>query len=215
MEILEEIVIAISELNDSGKVRELIEIALGSGISPTNIVEMGVRKGLDEVGKRYETGEYFLSELLFAGVIVNEALNVLRPSIASKGLKVKEKIVLGTVRGDLHDLGKNIFKMLADASGFNVIDLGVDVDPDVFVGELRESHARILGMSALLTTTISELSIVIDALKSAGMRDRVKVLLGGNAVTKEFGKSVGADAVALDAVEGVEICKRWVEESST
>jgi methanogenic corrinoid protein MtbC1 len=210
--ILDNIANSISELKNTDNITELINQAISEGILPVNIIEEGIRKGLESVGEKYEQGTYFLSELLFAAEIVSEALNVLKPYLRQESIKSKGKIVLGTVRGDLHDIGKNIFKMLALASGFEVTDLGVDVEPELFVEEVRKKSPEILAMSALLTTTIKEMDVVIDSLKKAGLRDKVKVLLGGNAVSKEFGHSIGADAVALNAIEGVEICKKWVEK---
>jgi methanogenic corrinoid protein MtbC1 len=119
-------------------------------------------------------------------------------------------IVIGTVRGDIHDIGKNIFKMLAEVAGFSVHDLGVDVDPQVFVQEIKAVNANILGLSALLTTTIPEMGNVVRALHTAGARDKVKIVLGGNAVTREFAVKIGADYAAVDAVDGMEVCRKWI-----
>lgn len=141
---------------------------------------------------------------------MNDVLQMLKSHLKNQKMERVEVIVLGTVRGDIHDIGKNIFKMLAQAAGFEVIDLGVDLEPEIFVEELKGTNAKILGLSALLTTTRLEMKTVIDRLNQAGIRNKVRVLIGGNAVTKEFAKEIRADAAALDAVEGVEICKRWV-----
>lgn len=211
-ELLKGIVEAISELRNGERVSKLIKEAVSRGVPVMKIVEDGIRKGLEVVGKRYEEGEYFLSELLYAGDIVTEAFKELKPYLKPGEARVKARIVLGTVRGDIHDIGKNIFKMIAEADGFEVIDLGVDVEPERFVEKVRETRAEIVGLSALLTTTIPEMKKVIEALAKSGLRDRVKVILGGNAVTEEFGREIGADAVALNAVEGLEICRRWVEK---
>jgi methanogenic corrinoid protein MtbC1 len=118
--------------------------------------------------------------------------------------------VLGTVRGDIHDIGKNIFKMLADSAGFEVQDLGVDVESSTFVDEIRKSRPQVLGLSALLTTTVAEMKNTVGATREAGVRSKLKILLGGNAVKKEFASEIGADAAALDAVEGLEICRKWI-----
>jgi len=209
--ILENIATSLSELEDSGKIKELVNEALSRGIPLVDIIEKGLRKGLDSVGKRYEACEYFLSELLFAARMMNDALEILKPRLKLEKIETKGVIVLGTVRGDIHDIGKNIFKMSAQAAGFEVNDLGVDVEPEIFVEKLKETNAKILGLSALLTTTKWEIKTVIDQLNRAGIRNKVKVLIGGNAVTKDFGREIGADEAALDAVDGVEICKRWVE----
>jgi len=207
---LDEIRKLIVELGDSNKVKKLVNEALARKIPLSKIIGDGLRRGLEEVGRKYEKGEYFLSELLYAASLMNDVLQMLKLHLKNQKMERGEVIVLGTVRGDIHDIGKNIFKMLAQAAGFEVIDLGVDLEPEIFVEKLEETNAKILGLSALLTTTRLEMKTVIDRLNQAGIRNKVKVLIGGNAVTKEFAKEIRADAAALDAVEGVEICKRWV-----
>jgi methylmalonyl-CoA mutase cobalamin-binding domain/chain len=208
--ILDEIAEAISNLEGVPQTKKLVEKALRQKHSIREIVEMGLKKGLDEVGSKYERGEYFLAELLYAGEIMNSLLDVLKPHMKHESVEKKATIVLGTVKGDMHDIGKNIFGMMARFSGFNVRDLGVDVDPKRFVEEVRGTSAEIVGMSTLLTSTLPEVKNVLEELKSVGLRSRVKVIIGGNAVTKKFAEEVGADAAALDAVEGLEICRRWV-----
>jgi methanogenic corrinoid protein MtbC1 len=211
-ELINNISKTISNLENSEKIKNLIKEAISQKIPIVEIIEEGLRKGLDIVGKKYENNEYFLSELLYAATLMNDALEILEPLLKTEKLKSKGIIVLGTVKGDIHDIGKNIFKMYAQATGFEVYDLGVDVDPEVFIKKIKETGAQILGLSALLTTTILEMKTVIEQLKKAGIRNKVKVLLGGNAVTKEFAKEIGADAAALNAIEGIEICKKWVGE---
>lgn len=208
--LLDSIAATLSGLEDSGTIKKLVNEALSQRIPVMEIVEKGLRKGLDSVGRKYEAGEYFLSELLFAVTLMNEALEVLEPLLKHEKIEKKGAIVLGTVRGDIHDIGKNIFKMFVQASGFEVQDLGVDVEPETFVEKLKETNAEILGLSTLLTTTRWEMKTIIDELNRAGIRNKVKVLIGGNAVTKDFASEIAADEAALDAVEGVEICKRWV-----
>jgi 5-methyltetrahydrofolate--homocysteine methyltransferase len=208
--LLDEICREIVEMGDANKIKRLVDEALTKGIPLSKIIDNGLRRGLEKVGKKYENGEYFLSELLYAASLMNEILPILKSHLKNQKKEREEVIVLGTVRGDIHDVGKNIFKMLAQASGFEIIDLGVDVEPRLFVKKLKETNAKILGLSALLTTTRLEMKTIIDQLNQAGIRNKIKVLIGGNAVTKEFAKEIGADAAALDAVEGVEICKRWV-----
>jgi methanogenic corrinoid protein MtbC1 len=210
--LLDRLAKAIGEMEESGRVRELVEEALSKGISPLDIVEGGLRRGMDIVGQRYEAGEYFLSELLYAGVLVSEALEILKPLLEASRSARKGVVVIGTVRGDIHDIGKNVFSMLCQVAGFEVHDLGVDVAPEAFIKKLGETGASVLGLSTLLTNTRPEMKAVVDMLTQSGMRGRVKVLLGGNAVTRDFAGEIGADAAALDAVEGVELCKRWVEK---
>jgi methanogenic corrinoid protein MtbC1 len=211
-ELFEKISLTLSSLEGSEKLKDLIHEALAHKIQITDIIEKGLRKGLEEVGKRYEAGEYFLSELLFSASMMNDAMDVLTPYFKGVEFKRKGTIVLGTVKGDIHDIGKNIFKMFAQASGFEVHDLGVDVDTQKFIEKLKDTKAEILALSALLTTTRNEMKVIIDALVQNGIRDKVKVLLGGNAVDNKFAEEIGADAAAGDAVEGVEICKEWAGE---
>lgn len=210
--LFERIRTTLCNLEGSEKLKKLIQEALARKIAITDIIEKGLKKGLEEVGKRYEAGEYFLSELLFSASMVNDVMDVLNPYLKEIEFKRKGTIVLGTVKGDIHDIGKNIFKMFAQASGFEVHDLGVDVDEQKFVEKLKQTKAEILALSALLTTTRNEMKVVIDALVKNGIRGSVKVLIGGNAVDEKFAKEIGADAAARDAVEGVEICKRWIGE---
>ena len=211
-ELLDNISIAISNLENSEKIKNLIKEAISRKIPIIKIIEEGLRKGLDSVGKKYENSEYFLSELLFAATLMNDALEILEPLLKTEKIKSRGTIVLGTVKGDIHDIGKNIFKMYAQASGFEVYDLGVDVEPEKFIEKIKETNAQILGLSALLTTTMLEMKTIIEKLKQARIRNKVKVLLGGNAVTKEFAKEIGADYAALNAIEGIEVCKKWVRE---
>ena len=208
--LLDEIRRVIVELGDSNKIKKLVNEALTRKIPLSKIIDDGLRRGLEEVGRKYKNEEYFLSELLCAASLMNDVLQILKLHLKNQKIERGEVIVLGTVKGDIHDVGKNIFKMLAQAAGFEVIDLGVDVESEIFVEKLKETNAEIVGLSALLTTTRLEMKTVIDKLNQAGIKNKVKVIIGGNAVTKEFAKEIGADAAALDAVEGVEICKRWV-----
>ena len=209
-QILDEIARAISELSQPEKLNELLSEAISKGLSATEMMENGVRKGLENVGEKFERGEYFLAELLFAAELAQGCFEALKSRLKHKEARKRGAIVLGTVRGDVHDIGKNIFKMLAEVEGFEVHDLGVDVKPEAFIEKVKETSAKILGLSALLTTTMEEMKTVVEELARAGLRNKVKVLLGGNPVTKEFAREIGADDAAMNAVEGVEICKRWV-----
>jgi dimethylamine corrinoid protein len=211
-DILDNIASAIGKLDSSENAKALVTDALSQGMSPTAITEKGIRRGLEIVGEKYEANEYFLSELLYAGSLVSELFDLLKPSMKNHQLERKGIIVLGTVKGDIHDLGKNIFKMLADSSGFEVHDLGVDIEPTSFVNEVKQAHPQVLGLSALLTTALEEMRNTLDELRTAGVKIDLRVLLGGNAVKKEFSAEIGADAAALDAVEGLEICKGWTKK---
>jgi len=209
---LDDIAAAISRLDSTDNTKAILRAALSQGLPATDIAERGIRRGLEIVGQKYEGGEYFLSELLYAGSLVTDLFEMLKPLMKNQPFQLKGMIVLGTVRGDIHDIGKNIFKMLADSTGFDVHDLGVDVEPTAFVDEIKKSRSQILGLSALLTTALAEMKNTMDTLGASGVRGGLRVLLGGNAVEKEFGSEIGADAAALDAVEGLEICKTWTRK---
>lgn len=167
-------------------------------------------KGMQIVGERYESGEYFVSELIFAGDMLTQAIDILMPVIDSSSSKKICKIVLGTVRGDLHDIGKNIFRSMADAAGFEIYDLGIDQPVDNFVKKIKEVKPKIVGLSGVLTIAIEAMKETIEALQAAGLRNEVKIIIGGNPITKEACTYVGADAYTNNAVEGVRICKGWV-----
>jgi methanogenic corrinoid protein MtbC1 len=209
--ILDEISSSIGNLRRPQEVCGLVNVALSQNIPVADIVDKGLRSGLQQVGAKYEAGEYFLAELLFAASIVDETMQIVRPKLHGQAIQKKGTILLGTVRGDIHDIGKNIFRMMADAAGFAVHDLGVDVDPELFVEQSKRIKPNIVGLSCLLTTGLSEIAVVVDQFEKSNMRNKVRVLIGGNAVTKEFGQEIGADAVALNAVEGVEFCRGAID----
>ena len=210
-DVLDEISRTLANLGGSEEICALIDKALSQNTSMSDVVEKGLRAGLQQVGVKYEAGEYFLAELLFAASILDEVMQFIRPKLDAHAVQKKGTILLGTVRGDMHDIGKNVFKMMAVAAGFEVNDLNVDVDPDLFVQESERIQPDILGLSCLLTTALSEIKVVIDMLSESKIRDQPKVLIGGNAVTKEFARDVGADAAALNAVEGVDFCRGAVK----
>ena len=193
------------------EVKELVRNALKRGASPNEIIEKALRPAMEEAGRRFEVGEFFLAELVVAGDLFKEVMDeILIPEIRRAGAETKRlgTVVIGTVRGDLHDIGKSIVATMLSAAGFEVIDLGVDVSPEKFVEAVREYDADIVAMSALLTTTMLEMKNVIEALEQAGLRGKVKVIVGGAAVTEEFAKGIGADGYGEDAVKAVEVCKK-------
>lgn len=169
-----------------------------------------ISKALDIVGKKYENNEYFLSELIMAGEIVKEILKIIEPFYKKDEEKNIATVVLATVKGDLHDIGKNIVAMLLNSSNFKVIDLGVDVSSKDIVKAVKDNNAKILGLSALLTTTIPEFKNVIQELKKERIRDKVKVIIGGAAVNDKVAKDSEVDAWARNAIDGLRICKQWV-----
>jgi len=168
-----------------------------------------VTNALQTVGKRFQDGDWFLTELVYASEISKEIMNILSPLMETRALESAGTIVVGTVAGDLHDLGKNIFINYARSAGFRVIDLGVDVSVQKFITAVKEYKPFALGMSCLLTSTDKEIQKVIQQLNEQNIRDRVKVIIGGAALTEEFSRSVGADAFAPDAVTGTDIVKKW------
>lgn len=197
----------ISEIGDVEEVKKAVTEALESGIEPLEIVN-ALSEALEEVGKKYENKEYFLSDLIMAGVLATEATKILEPYLTKTGRKSLGKVVIGTVKGDIHDIGKNIVIMMLYATGFEVVDLGVDVPAERFAEAVKKEKADILGISALLTSTIKEIRNVIQALEQEGVREQVKVIVGGRPVSREFAEEVGADGYGSDAVEAVKVVKK-------
>lgn len=169
------------------------------------------QEGMNIVGDRFESGEYFVGDLIFAGQLLTESIEILKPVIGSTSSKKVGSIVLGTVQGDLHDIGKNIFRSMAEAAGFEVHDLGIDQPVSNFVEKVKEVKPNIVGMSGVLTLAIESMKNTLNGLKAAGLRDGVKIIIGGNPVTKEACEYVGADAFTTNAAEGVKICQGWVK----
>ena len=192
-------------------VKQACNEALQQGIPAYEIMMEGMAKGMEVVGEKYECGDFFLSDLIMAGETMKEGMKILEPHLQARGSTSRGKIVIGTVEGDLHDIGKNIAATLLKASGFDVIDLGADVSPSKFLQQLQDSKAEILGMSALLSTTMVKMADTIDAIVKAGIRDRVKIIIGGAPVNAAYATEIGADAAAKDAVDGVAICKSWLK----
>jgi len=197
---------------DIDGVKRAAKEAIDAGVTPYEAIMDGMAKGMEVVGQKYEAGEYFLAELIMAGETMKEGLSVLQPYMKTGDMKHIGKVVIGTVEGDLHDIGKNVVITLLTASGFEVIDLGVDVPAEKFVEAVKQYKPDIVAMSALLTTTMVNMAKVIKALEQAGLRDKVKIIVGGAPLTEEYAKQIGADAYGRDAVEGVNICKKWVSK---
>mgnify|MGYP001113662384 CR=1 FL=1 len=191
---------------ETEKTEELVNKALKGGLKPATIIENGLTPGIREVGERFGRGEAFLPELIMAAAAMKSAMKILEPEILKSGTKVKScgRVLIGTVAGDLHDIGKNIVVAMLQAAQFEVIDLGVDVSCEAFIQKVAELKPNILGLSALLTTTKLAQREVVDALKKAGLRNRVRVMIGGAAVDQEWAREIGADAYAENAVEAVQ-----------
>ena len=200
---------AIVNLDIDG-IKRASEEALAGGIPAYRAVIEGMAKGMEVVGQRYDDGEYFLAELIMAGETMKEGMAVIEPHLEAGDMETAGRCVTGTVRGDLHDIGKNVFITLLKAANFGVIDLGVDVSTEQFVEAVTEHDTDIVAISALLTTTMVEMVNVVKGLEKAGLRNKVKVLIGGAPITPEYAEKIGADASAGDAVEGVRVCSGWM-----
>ena len=201
----------IGELNEDGVYSFLNDFMITAQKHDGIMAVSAAQEGMAKVGKLYEKGNYFLGDLIYAGDILTGAMEILKPLLEGEEAEKAGTIVLGTVQGDLHDIGKKIFSGVAEISGFEVYDLGIDVPASEFVRKATEVNADIIGLSGVLTMAISEMKYVVDALKEAGIRDKVKVILGGNCVSDEVCEAVGADAATRNAATGIEICKEWMK----
>ena len=198
------------ETGDRDKAIELTNEALSAGVGPQSIISDGLQAGMGVVGEKFSSGEYFLPDMLLAARAMTAALEILKPLLEGTSLASMGKVVIGTVEGDLHDIGKNVVATLLRGNGFEVIDLGTNVPDKKFVDEVREQQADILGLSALLTTTMPVMRRVIKALDNAGLRSGVKVIIGGAPVTQEFANHIEADGYARDGGRAVTVCRQMV-----
>ena len=192
------------------KAPAMVQKALDEGLPPVEILDNGLLVGMDEVSTRFDREEMFVPEVLLAAKAMHDGLEVLRPHLVETGAKPTGKIVLGTVKGDIHDIGKNLVGMMCEGAGFEVINLGFDVDPEKFVVAVKENQPDIVGMSAMLTTTMIAMGYTIKALEEAGLRDSVKVIIGGSPVDAEIVERIGADGYAYNSPTAVELAKRLV-----
>lgn len=190
--------------------QNLVEALLNQGKSADEVIEKGIVVALDIVGKQFSAGECYIPEMLVAARAAQNGLDILSPLLAKTRHKPKGKVVVGTVKGDLHEIGKNILVMMLKGAGFHVIDLGFDVAPEKFVKALKTENAQVLAISCLLTTTMISMEDTMDALREAGLYGKVKVMIGGPPTTDDFAKEIGADFRGKDAYEGVEQAKRFV-----
>ncbi|HOC58206.1 MAG TPA: corrinoid protein [Verrucomicrobiota bacterium] len=184
--------------------------ALAAGVDPLKLVNEHMVPAMDEVGRRFEANEYFVPELLISARAMKAALELIRPLLIARGDKPVGRVAIGTVKGDLHDIGKNLVASLLEGGGFEVIDLGVNVSPEKFIETVNTKQANIVAMSALLTTTMPSMKTTIDALKEAGVRSKVKVLIGGAPITQKYADEIGADGYSENAVGAVALAKRAV-----
>lgn len=188
--------------------KELTEAAIQAGITPGTIILEGLTAGMNVVGEKYEAKEYFIPDMLASAEATGIAMEILEPHLAKAGVSSKGKVVVATVKGDLHDIGKNIVSLLLKGAGYEVIDLGNDIPPERIVDVVREENPDFVGLSALLTTTMKMMGETINRLREAGLRDKVKVLVGGAAVSQDFADEIGADGYGTDGFHAV----RLVEE---
>jgi 5-methyltetrahydrofolate--homocysteine methyltransferase len=190
-------------------IAEILEQHLAAGESPVACLD-AMMAGLDETGKRFEQGDYFVPELMIAADTFKTGMELLAPHLAGEAREYKGSVVLGTVKGDVHDIGKNLVGFMLECNGFKVIDLGTDVSVERFLEAVRTNSADVLAMSALLTTTMLGMSGVVQALQDAGLRQKVKVIIGGAPVSQKFAEDIGADAYAANAPQGVDVVKGWL-----
>ncbi len=195
---------------DAAGAKTGVTAALNAGIAPETILKEGLIAAMGEVGRLFEENEYFVPEMLVAARAMQGGLVLLKPHLAAGGVAAMGKVIIGTVKGDLHDIGKNLVAMMLEGAGFEVIDLGTDVAPDKFVKAVLEHKPQVLGMSALLTTTMPSMGHTIKALQEAGVRDQVKVMIGGAPVTDAFARQIGADGCSTDASSAVRLAKSLI-----
>jgi 5-methyltetrahydrofolate--homocysteine methyltransferase len=206
-EILREIAENLASL-DADKLRKSIDAALENGVDPAEIVREGLGRGMEIVGQRYEKGDYFLSELIVAGATMKDALEVIQPHLRRGETRPLASVVVGTVEGDLHDIGKNLVKTMLESAGFQVHDLGVDVAPSTFVKACRELRPKIVGLSALLTVTAPKVQETVEALEASSLRGSLKILVGGRCLSEEMARQIRADAYGRDAWDAVQKAKQ-------
>jgi 5-methyltetrahydrofolate--homocysteine methyltransferase len=205
----EELVNAIAEMKEEEAI-QLVRDMLDKGVKPMAILD-AARQAMDIIGQRYEKGIYFLPELMMAGEIMGQIAEILKPKLAeSPEVKRLGRVLIGTVQGDIHDIGKNIVTFMLDANGFEVLDLGVDVPPQKFVEAVRDFQPQVVGLSGFLTLAFYSMKETIQALEAAGLRDKVKVMIGGGSVDEHVRAYTGADAYGRDAVAGVSLARKWV-----
>jgi len=186
-------------------VTELVEKALASGLSIQNIISKGLSGGMNIVGQKFEAGEYFIPDMLASAEAIGAAMDILQPRLATSAIKTKGTIIMATVKEDLHDIGKNIVSILLRGAGYTVKDLGNNIDTQVIVDAVREEKPQFLGLSALLTSTMARMADVIQMLEENGLRDQVKIIVGGAPVSEEFAKSIGADGYGADGFQAVAV----------
>jgi len=195
---------------DAGKLESLVQGALNEGMEAKEVLNGGLIKGMDIVGEKMQNGDMFIPEVLMSAKAMSASVEILKPLLSAEDAAAAGKVVMGTAKGDLHDIGKNLVLMMLESAGFEVINLGTDVAPEDFVAAVKEHDANIIGISALLTTTMGAMKDTIDALTEAGYRDKVKVIIGGAPVNQKYADEIGADGYAADAGSASKLAKSLV-----
>ena len=198
---------------DALRSKSLTEQALAAGTDPQAIVNQYMIPAMEEVGRRFESNECFVPELLIAARAMKSGLELVRPLLSARGAEPVGRVVIGTVRGDLHDIGKNLVAAMLEGGGFEVVDVGADVPPEKFIAAIKEHQVSIVALSALLTTTMLSMKTTIEAFKAAGVRDRVKVMIGGAPITQQFAEEIGADGYGENANSAVALARKFVGAS--
>lgn len=193
---------------NEAKVKEVTKAMVDQDVSPLEIINQGLIAGMTVVGARFKAGDMFVPEVLMSARAMHGGMDIVKPLIADADVPTKGKVVLGTVKGDLHDIGKNLVGMMMESAGYNVVNLGVDVSPEKFVDAVKEHKPNFVAMSALLTTTMLAMKDTIEVLKEEGLKDSVKVIIGGAPVSQEFSDEIGADGYAPDAASATELCDK-------
>jgi len=195
---------------DDERAGKLTQKAIDAGADPVEIITQGLTGGMSVVGARFKSGEMFVPEVLASARAMSVGMDLVKPLILAGDMPSAGKVVIGTVKGDLHDIGKNLVAMLLESAGFTVINVGTDIEPAAFVQAVKDSGADVLGLSALLTTTMLAMKATIDLLAEAGLRDKVKVIVGGAPVTQDFADEIGADGFAYDGGAAIDLCKSLI-----
>ena len=198
---------------DNIKSREIAQKLVDDGISAVEILNEGLMPGMDVVGKKFKANEMYIPEVLIAARAMHSAMDIIKPLLSESGAETKGKIIIGTVKGDLHDIGKNLVGMMLEGGGYTVIDLGIDISPEKFVEAVKENKVKVVGLSALLTTTMTAMKTVIEALKADQETADARVMVGGAPLTQEYAESIGAAGYAPDASGAVELADKLSEES--
>ncbi len=198
-------------LGDDEKTAELTIKAIEEGISAEDILNKGLLSGMDVIGAKFRDHEIFLPDVLMSAKAMYAGLDILKPLLAKDGIPSKGKVVIGSVKGDLHDIGKNLVGIMLKGAGYEIIDLGSDVAPEKFISAVREHNAQIVGMSALLTTTMPVMKDVVDMLKAEGLADKVRVVVGGAPLSNEYAEEIGASAYCYDAANAVQTVSRLLK----